>query len=1075
LIAAPVAWGLLRKLWQRQSIASSLLQATLDSVSDGILVVDRSGKITNYNLQFCKLWRVSEELMRSGDDNKVLAAVLEQLTNPEQFITKVRSLYQNPETESFDEIHFQDGRIFERISRPLRAENKAIGRVWSFHEVTENRKDQSKVEFSEVRYRTLFEASPSGFLRQDESGKIIEVNKSICQLTGYSREELIGNSVNILTTPRSAKLVAEHLQKILAGGVHLHEVENLTKSGQTVFVKIVETCIQFPDGHREILCNVTDVTERKQTELLMDAQKNILEMVATDRPQAEVLATLCHFVESQNPGMLASLLLLDEDGKRLRHGAAPSLPSAYCQAIDGIEIGPEVGSCGTAAFFQKQVVVENIATDPLWKNFCALAAKYELAACWSTPVSDAKKNLLGTFAIYSQKPARPTPGQMRLIEIVTHIAALAIAKQHAQAKLTRLAAIVESSSDAIIGKNLEGVITSWNRGAELIFGYTAEEAIGQSLIIIFPPDRIEEENKILARIKNGETIKYFETIRTRKDGQRINISATTSPIRDSSGKIIGASKIARDITEQMLNKEKISREQARFKFIFDSVPIGIAFQTFHANGSVSRAVNKAHLRLTGLTPERHEENGIYARITHPEDWVIQQQFKQQVLAGNLRQFTMEKRYLHADGKVVWVNFSYQREIYSDGTIDELTTAFDITERRRLEDQLRQSQKMEAIGQLSGGIAHDFNNILTAILGNATLLSDPQAEPQEITESAQEIIRATRRAADLTRQLLLFSRKQAIQPVVVDLNNILSQSIKMLGRILGEDITLHSEYAPSLPPIFADVGMMEQVILNLAVNARDAMPEGGRLSLATTMALVKSPEAVDEAEIRPHVCLTVSDNGQGIAPEILPHIFEPFFTTKAVGKGTGLGLATVYGIVRQHNGWITINSQVGQGAVFQIYLPTFTGSIIPPPAATPLKQLPHGTGSVLVVEDEPPVRNFVCQLLRRLGYTVWEASDGVTALELWPQHSQTISLVLTDIIMPGGISGQELAARLQAQTPDLKIIFTSGYTGKGAAIDNFLVEGSNFLRKPFDPAALAEIVRQKMSLTSNPAPKGVTAP
>jgi len=600
LIAAPVAWGLLRKLWQRQSIASSLLQATLDSVSDGILVVDRSGKITNYNLQFCKLWRVSEELMRSGDDNKVLAAVLEQLTNPEQFITKVRSLYQNPETESFDEIHFQDGRIFERISRPLRAENKAIGRVWSFHEVTENRKNQSKVEFSEVRYRTLFEASPSGFLRQDESGKIIEVNKSICQLTGYSREELIGNSVNILTTPRSAKLVAEHLQKILAGGVHLHEVENLTKSGQTVFVKIVETCIQFPDGHREILCNVTDVTERKQTELLMDAQKNILEMVATDRPQAEVLATLCHFVESQNPGMLASLLLLDEDGKRLRHGAAPSLPSAYCQAIDGIEIGPEVGSCGTAAFFQKQVVVENIATDPLWKNFCALAAKYELAACWSTPVSDAKKNLLGTFAIYSQKPARPTPGQMRLIEIVTHIAALAIAKQHAQAKLTRLAAIVESSSDAIIGKNLEGVITSWNRGAELIFGYTAEEAIGQSLIIIFPPDRIEEENKILARIKNGETIKYFETIRTRKDGQRINISATTSPIRDSSGKIIGASKIARDITEQMLNKEKISREQARFKFIFDSVPIGIAFQTFHANGSVSRAVNKAHLRLTGF-------------------------------------------------------------------------------------------------------------------------------------------------------------------------------------------------------------------------------------------------------------------------------------------------------------------------------------------------------------------------------------------------------------------------------------------------------------------------------------------
>jgi signal transduction histidine kinase/ActR/RegA family two-component response regulator len=387
---------------------------------------------------------------------------------------------------------------------------------------------------------------------------------------------------------------------------------------------------------------------------------------------------------------------------------------------------------------------------------------------------------------------------------------------------------------------------------------------------------------------------------------------------------------------------------------------------------------------------------------------------------------------------------------------------DITARKRLEEQLRQSQKMEAIGQLSGGVAHDFNNILTAILGNATLLSDPDVQPAEVHESAAEIIRATHRAADLTRQLLLFSRRQTMRPATADLNHIVSQSLKMLHRILGEDITIISEYAPGLPTVFADSGMMEQVILNLAVNSRDAMPNGGRLNIRTSTETIKNPEAAADTEARPHVCLTVADNGSGIPPEVLPHIFEPFFTTKDVGKGTGLGLATVYGIVRQHNGWITVNSQPSTGTTFQVYLPAIAGAQASQPALPPVSQLPRGSGTILVVEDEPPVRKFVCQLLQRLGYTVLQTENGAEALATWQQHREKISLVVTDIVMPGGISGYELADQLLAQAPRLKIIFTSGYTGKPAASGTALVEGDNFIHKPFDPEALAEIVRRKIA-------------
>jgi nitrogen-specific signal transduction histidine kinase/DNA-binding NarL/FixJ family response regulator len=386
---------------------------------------------------------------------------------------------------------------------------------------------------------------------------------------------------------------------------------------------------------------------------------------------------------------------------------------------------------------------------------------------------------------------------------------------------------------------------------------------------------------------------------------------------------------------------------------------------------------------------------------------------------------------------------------------------DISESRKLETQYRQAQKMEALGQLSAGIAHDFNNLLTAIHGNASLLTDPDLEPEKRHEFIEEIIHAAESAAELTRQLLLFSRKQAMRPASLDLNTSVNHATKMLRRTLGEDITLNAEYTPVIPRILADAGMIEQIIFNLAVNARDAMINGGKLTIRTSAVETRNPAANDSTQPLPHVSLAFHDTGCGIAPENLPHIFEPFFTTKEVGKGTGLGLATVYGIIEQHNGWITVESEAGRGTTFQIYFPALAAAAVVAPDEPSIGNLPCGKETILVVEDELPVRSTVCHLLQRLGYTVLQAQDGFQAFDLWQKNRDQIHLLLTDLVMPNGMSGHELAARIHAVDPAMKIIFTSGYAGEAAVRHAALFEGENFIRKPFKPETLAEVLRKNL--------------
>ena len=397
---------------------------------------------------------------------------------------------------------------------------------------------------------------------------------------------------------------------------------------------------------------------------------------------------------------------------------------------------------------------------------------------------------------------------------------------------------------------------------------------------------------------------------------------------------------------------------------------------------------------------------------------------------------------------------------SDRRVVRVTMVRDLTERRQLEEQLRQSQKMEAFGQLAGGVAHDFNNLLTVILGHVALLQLQEAIPPDQAAGLAEIAKAAERAANLTRQLLTFSRRQLFQPKPIDLNEVVANTTKMLQRLIGEHVSLETHFAPGGAPITADRNMIEQILINLAVNSRDAMPKGGRLIIQTAAITISETDAAANPQARPgaFVRLSVTDTGCGIAPKEMEHIFEPFFTTKEVGKGTGLGLATVFGIVTQHHGWIEVKSRVNEGAAFHIHLPRLAESEKSQTEFFRAPEVRGGNETILLVEDEVPVRSLARTLLERNGYHVLEADSGLSALEIWQQQRDTIDLLFTDMVMPEGLSGRELAARLLAEKPGLKVIYTSGYTDDMLGESSPLRNNPNFLEKPFDPYKLLKRVR-----------------
>jgi two-component system, cell cycle sensor histidine kinase and response regulator CckA len=510
------------------------------------------------------------------------------------------------------------------------------------------------------------------------------------------------------------------------------------------------------------------------------------------------------------------------------------------------------------------------------------------------------------------------------------------------------------------------------------------------------------------------------------------------------------------LTHRSLASLALTREsEERLRAIFDSAAVGTCLID---NNGVVVSSNRALRTLLGYT-ENELARVPFAGYTHADDAPEEVERFAELMAGDREEYRLEKRFLAKDGREVWVHVAVGLVRNADGRPQfGIATIDDITEQRRLEEQLRQAQKMEAVGRLAGGIAHDFNNLLTAISGYTALAVERVERGQGVAaQDLHEIQHAATRAAGLTAQLLAFSRKQVLQPKVVHPNELVGSLTRMVRRLVDANIEIREDLAADLRPVRTDPAQLEQALLNLVVNARDAMPEGGTLAIKTLNAEIGAHES-DVIPPGSYVVLSVCDTGTGIDDETKTRLFEPFFTTKQVGKGTGLGLAMVYGFVTQSGGYVTVDTETGRGTTFHIYLRAAAGEVEAVPAPDPDREAtPAGVERVLLVEDEDIVRRLVRQMLEQAGYSVVEARDGEHALELADAGLDQIDVLLTDAVMPK-LGGPLLAEQLLERFPELKVVFMSGYSEEAIVREGTLVPGAHFLQKPFTASDLARALR-----------------
>jgi len=601
---------------------------------------------------------------------------------------------------------------------------------------------------------------------------------------------------------------------------------------------------------------------------------------------------------------------------------------------------------------------------------------------------------------------------------------------------------IEQTPLGVMELDLKGRLMEWNSAAERIFGFPRQEVLGKDFRDLIIRESESEAGMAVweALLKGGsEPGRMYENVT--RDGRLILCEWSSSLMRDSSGGVIGVSLLCEDITE----KHRAAREIENLAAFprYNPNPV----MQFSEGGELvyfnESAEEMAHTLGKQKVPE----------ILPPDVAVAVRECLQNGGMQVHRKTKVDVR------TISWAFFPIPavRCVHC--------YASDVTERLNLEQQLRQSQKMQSVGQLAAGVAHDFNNVLTIIQGHCELVAMGEKLTKSGLESLDQVRMAADRAAKLTQQLLTFGRKQFMQIESLDLNEVIQRVTQMLRRVLGENVSLRTNLAPRLPAVEADATMMEQIIMNLSVNARDAMPGGGSLTIGTVPVLVTEAyvDRNPEARLGTFICLSVSDNGTGIETDKLSKLFEPFFTTKEVGKGTGLGLATVYGIVKQHQGWIEVESELGKGSVFKVYLPGSVKSIQARNGKVAPQNVRGGNETVLLVEDEAGVLTLARGILKSYGYEVIEARSGVEALRLWAQYDTRIDLLLTDIVMPEGMSGLDLAKKLRGEKRDLKVLYSSGYSIEVAGQDFGLTDGMAFLKKPYKPSSLALKVRECLDL------------
>ena len=649
---------------------------------------------------------------------------------------------------------------------------------------------------------------------------------------------------------------------------------------------------------------------------------------------------------------------------------------------------------------------------------------------------------------------RETTGQA----VITHrnITKRKLAEESIREGELRYRDLFENAEDVMFTHDLDGRFTSINRRAIEFTGYAEEELLNTKVSQLLTPESWQVAFQSLSlKFAGGSNLVPIQVDLVCKDGLRIPLEITSRLIRQN-GQPFGIQCVGRDIRERRRSEEALRRSEQRFHALIEHASDLVAILS--ESGALLYA-SPSMKKMLGFTPEEWIGRNILTLI-HPDDSSAVMEALHLGKVGRDAGTPLQFRIRHKDESWRTLEATDTNLLDDEAVRGIVVNARDITERLRLEDQLRQSQRMEAVGRLAGGVAHDFNNLLTAISGYSDLILRRLTTDNPLRREVEEVMKAAERASSLTRQLLAFSRKQVLQPRVLDLNNIVNEMDKMLRRLIGEDIELITNLTPSLFNVKADPGQIEQVIMNLAVNARDAMPNGGKLIIETENVELDTGRARRHTGFLPglYVMLAVSDNGCGMDKETQSKIFEPFFTTKEFGRGTGLGLSTAYGIIKQSGGDVKVYSEPGIGTSFKIYLPcVYEPAEIRVTARSPY-DVPRGNETVLLVEDDDGVRMLAREILQMSGYSVLEACHGSQALEICESHKQQISILVTDVVMPQ-MSGRELSEKLLQLRPQMKLLFMSGYTDDAILHHGVLDSNLPFLQKPFTPHSFVKKVRE----------------
>jgi two-component system cell cycle sensor histidine kinase/response regulator CckA len=901
----------------------SLHRAILESTADGILVVDRQGKMVSWNRQFTDMWRLPDAVMRTENDDLALATVLEQLVEPDQFLGKVRALYGAPEEESFDVLRFKDGRVFERYSKPQRIGGEVTGRVWSFRDVTERARAETALREAEERYSLVSDNIVDVIWTTDLDLKVTYVSPSVRRFAGYTPEEMLRLPLEQLFTPASLASARRSLAEALTvnaargwvGGRTL-EVELLRKNGTAVWTEFTISFLRDREGvARGILGVARDISERKQAE---DALRSVVVATAAATGE-EFFRTLAqHLAGTLDLRYAMAGELVEPERKRIRTlavWAGDRFADPFEYDLEGAPCEHVITGGGLTAYPDR--LRERFPGDPLLKEL-------GVESYMGISLKDTAGQVMGNLVVMHDRPIRRRPLAESLLTIFAIRAATELERRRTVQRLQLQSVVMEAAANAIVITDPAGTIQWVNRSFTALTGYTPAEAVGQTPRILSSGRQSKEfYSQMWKTILAGE-VWTGEVVNRRKDGSLYTERMTITPVLEQSG-----SAGTRVITHYVAVKE------------------------------------------------------------------------------------------------------------------------DVTARKEMGERLRQAQRLEAVGRLAGGVAHDFNNLLQAMLGVTQLARVHGEDLAGAPERLAELEELLRRGAQLTQQLLLFSRREEPKVERFELNHAIRETAKLLGRLVPANVSLRLELAAERLTVSADRGQIGQVWMNLAVNAADAMPEGGQLTVRSGR------------EGENHVWFSVTDTGHGIADDIRGRIFEPFFTTKSAQSGTGLGLAVVHGIVTQHGGRVEVTSEAGSGATFKVVLPQGARD----DAATERERaappaLPRGAGqSILLVEDNAAVRQALERLLRRLGYEVTTAASAEEAEGL--ALTQSFPLLLTDMMLPG-LSGADLAERLRQLWPGIQVILMSGYT-EDQAIRRRAAHGAlRFLQKPVDLETLAREVHDALA-------------